>query len=192
MSPNLTATVRPDTRARLVYKVSTGALTSSMAGQVPEKINDAWRASGQAVVISPATQPVAGGANLLGRREWFTTIDIKTSYNLPTVTWDSYLSPLRRVPLGWLGFDVRADLDSADVLSQGATSATTAPAARSATTQRAAAASEVARTSLPELVTSATKRLLLFGALVLVVVAVWKGPELARELRKVVPSGARA
>jgi hypothetical protein len=178
-APNLSATVPSDQRFRVVYRLTSPL--STFFGGVDERITAAWQGSAIAVVIAPATTPDVGGTTrLTGPLEAFTAIDIKSSYTMPSVTWDNYLAPFRRPSLGLaLGFVVTAEISSVELLTPAALSSSTAPAARTAAAQTPAAASRASSPSLAGLVTTATNRALLLGLLALGIVVAWKmGPQL--------------
>jgi hypothetical protein len=155
MSLNLNEPARPATRLRLVYRISAGAIVGeSGAREAARRISRAWldeRGQVPAFRLTEATQPVQGaatGSGALGvvnaiagtRYDWFTAIDVKTDSTLPSLTWGQLLANMRRIALGVLGADARADLDRVELVSS------TAPAQVSPTAQ-ATTAADSARTS---------------------------------------------
>jgi hypothetical protein len=177
-APNLSATVPSDQRFRVVYRLTSPLRT--LFGGADERITAAWQGSAVAVVIAPATTPDVGGTTrLTGPLEAFTSIDVKSSHTMPSVTWDSYLAPFRRPSLGLLGLGVNAEIASVELLAPAALSSSTAPAARSTATQTPAANSRASSPTLSGLVTTATNRALLLGLLALGIVVAWKmGPQI--------------
>lgn len=182
-APNLTATVPPNQRFRVVYRLQ-GPVPALFPGAA-DWITERWYDQpAVAVVIAPATTPAVGGTTrFTGPREAFTSIDIKTPHTLQTVTWDVYLAPFRRPGLGIFALAVNAELSSVELLSPGALSASVAPVARTTASEQPAQRSlEAARsrfTNLGAFVNTATKRVLFAGLIVLGIVVAWKmGPQL--------------
>jgi len=150
MNVNLAAPATPATRVRLVYRISAGALVGEDGARTAaRKIGEAWLSPGvPAFRVTEPTVPVqaenVGTPGLLGftiaavagRREWYTALDVRTNYALPSSTWQSLLSPLESIPLGLLGFDASARLDHVETVT-GATAAT--PAAQAGAASRTAA-----------------------------------------------------
>lgn len=191
-APNGSAIVPPGQRFRLVYQISAGFLSVGYFQEAADALTARWQSNLQAVVVSPASEPVLGGANVLGRTQAFTTLDAYAVHALPTLTWDQYLHDYRNPSLGLLlELDMDATLDSVELLAAPQLSPTLAPAARTAATQTPATASQQSSTSpgmllsqLAKWAQSTENRLILLALLVLLVVLAWQfGPELAKRLK---------
>lgn len=182
MRVNLNEQARPATRLRLVYRISAGAVVGeSGARQAAQRISRAWLDEASAIPafrLTEATQPVQGaatGSGALGvvnaitgtRSDWFTALDIKTDSTLPSLTYTQLLANMRRIPLGLLGADARADLDSVEVVSSTAPAAVT-PGAQARTAADSARTSR-ANAPAPKL-GSAILDVLMVAAVVAVVV----------------------
>jgi len=174
-APNLTATVPPGQRFRVVYRLSAGFLSSGLFAQVARQITERWYANPSAIVISPAPAPTEGGSNVVGRTEAFTSLDIMAAHQLGTVSWDAYLAPMRSPSLGLYGLDMSAELDSVTLLNPADLSSSSGPAARTAATAAPASASKA--TGFASMFASASNRILLLVVLIAaVVLAVRFGP----------------
>lgn len=185
MSLNLAERAQPATRLRLVYRISAGAVAgASGVSAAVDRINTAWMdETGQipAFLVSRAANAVQGGTTgagalgvatmLSGRNDWFVALDIKTETNLPAISYDQLLSPLKRVPLGFvLGSDVRADLDHADLISTAAAATPSAQTGAARATAQKSAESDVP-TTLAGLFGNVAMILVIVGGLVLLIVA---------------------
>ena len=153
MNVNLAAPATSATRVRLVYRISAGALVGEDGARTAaRKIGEAWlNAHAAGVLAYRVTEPTVpvqaedGGtpgllgftiAAVAGRREWYTALDVRTEYAVPSGTWQSLLAPLERISLGLLGLDASAQLDHVETVT-GSTAAT--PAAQAGVARRTAA-----------------------------------------------------
>lgn len=148
--PDLSATVPPDTRVRLTYSLVWQVLTGGTPDALVQAINDAWEANTQAVVLSPATQPVAGPDLEFGlQHSGATTIDLKTAHNLPTVTWDVWLANYRSITGGLFTLGDNAQLVETDYLPTPGTAAASSAAQPGARTAAAGANAGAASAASP-------------------------------------------
>lgn len=151
---NTAARATPATRLRLVYRISTGALSSrSGARTAAGKIEARLRARViPAIVVSAPTEPVVAGASgegflaalsfVAGRKDYTTATDVRTEYGLQSMTWGAFLAPIMTIPLGLTGLDVSARLETADVVDKTSSSAVS-PAAQQRAADQAAAQGSV-------------------------------------------------
>ncbi len=138
MNVNLNDLVKPETRVRLVYRIDAGpmAADTSMVTGAAARINAAWGSFSQGFISQNAIAPEQGGApgsgwldalgGLAGDRSYFTSIDIRTDYQLPSVTWDQWVDPMRSIPLGFLGIGPSAELDHIELVQAPGEAATNA------------------------------------------------------------------
>lgn len=124
------------TRVRVTYQINAATLESARA--MAQRITERWQAQSNAYVVLPASDPVQGGGMTIagfGGTHYFTSIDVKTSYALASMTWGEWLTPLRSFStIGTLGLSLdysTAEYDHADVVPEGHTASTIAsPAAQ--------------------------------------------------------------
>jgi hypothetical protein len=143
---NLSSPAQRAARVRLVYKITTGVAGGlERARAEADSITDAWTGSGTAFVVRAASDPVQGGApgsgalsalaHLWGLNEWGTAIEVKTHVDLPTMSWQQFVSPLRS--LGFTDLYASAEFVSAELLVAGQPASST-PAAQAQAAQDAA------------------------------------------------------
>lgn len=162
MSPiNLAATIVPDARVRLTYRLSTTDVGASLFGfagdplqNTLDDLNAAWQANPQAVLYAPAVAPAAGGGLL--QTDYFVSLDVKTAHSLPSISWDAWVSPYRdnsgAAGGGLFSVQVPFELTAVELLEAGTPAA--APAARTGSQQSAADLSKASSPSLGSLVSS--------------------------------------
>lgn len=97
-SPDLSAIVPPHTRVRLTYGLAWEAISFGEPDYLVGLVNDAWQGYNLAVVYSPATAPTDAPDTILGAfHNAYTTLDVLTAANLPTITWDQWLASMRSI-----------------------------------------------------------------------------------------------
>lgn len=182
MNLNLSEPALPATRLRLVYAIPIGqlAVTAGMLSNASGRITAAWQNNARAFVVSPATEPVQGGppgagvfgigGAIAGDASYFTAIDLKTDYALPSMSWNDLVRDNKTVALGFLGIGPSAQLDHAELIAAGDDVAAQ-PAAQVQAAADSAAISRAtsAPAQLASLADSTSKRVVLVLALVLAI-----------------------
>lgn len=144
-APDLSAFVPPDTRVRLSY----GLVWPAFEGPdgLEGDLSDTLQGYPYAVLYGLPTSPSPGPDGPFGlTHTGGTTADLKTSHDLPSMTWDQWLQPLRTIPGGdWRPHGV-ATLQDVELLAVGGITAASTAAQR---TQAAGAAAQQAPLQAP-------------------------------------------
>lgn len=190
-SPDLSALVPAHTRVRLTYALSWEIISLGEPQALVDLLNQAWQDYALAVVYQPAVAPTPAPGTVLG--SWsngYTTLDVLTGENLPTITWDQWLAPMRSVtsfnPVTFL--DACA-LNQVDLVAAAGTPAGSSASVAAANTAASATAAQQAATNptdpvssfvngVHNFLTGAQGYLGLALALGLTVLALIYGPEL--------------
>lgn len=145
-SPDLSATVPPNTRVRITYSLEWQVISIGEPSDLVSAINAAWQDyQGRAVLYTLATEPAPGETIALGLyKTGGCVVAVRTDAAIPTMTWDEWLAPMRSISASLYNLFDSAKLVSVEFVAAAGTAAGSSSAQTAAATSAAATAAKVA------------------------------------------------